>query len=363
MEFEIKKAEQNTKRDVIDNSQFPFISIIIVTFNCVKNLKECLGRIDMQDYPKEKIEILLIDGGSTDGSLSVAKSFGAKIVNGGFKHDAEPRRGLGLFYATYEIVGYIDSDIFLPNPNWLKGMILPFIEDKDIVATQPLMYEYQRNDTLLNRYFSLLGNHDPLAYYLRKTDRLSWAQREMRWNLLGTAEDRGSYFKVKFSPRRMPPLGCNGFFVKKRVLLESALSNRKDVRIFNHSDAAYSMVIKGYNTFGFVKSKVIHRTSKGFILSWVKKRIESTENLYFRKVPRKYKVYDPQSLWDNLNLLKFIVYSLTVVKPMYDALRGFMRKRDFAWFIHPVMCFVMLCTYSYVTTKQILKKFLVKLIG
>lgn len=343
----------------LDDKILPNVSIAIVTCNCAQNLKECLSRIDKQDYPKEKIEILVVDGGSTDGTLEVARSFESKIVDGGFKANAEPRRGVSLFYATHGIVAYIDSDIFLPNSTWLREMVIPFIEDKEIVATQPLFYEYRKEDSLLNRYFSLIGNHDPVAYYLKKTDRFSWGQE--KWNLLGKAEDKGSYFKVKFNHRRLPPLGCNGFFVKKSAILESALSNPEDIKIFNHSDAAYLMVAKGYNTFGFVKNSVIHKTSRGFIFSWIKKRIYSTENLYFRKVSRKYRVYDPKSLWDNLNLLKFIIYTFTIIKPLYDSLRGFIRKQDLAWFMHPVMCLVMLYTYSFVAIKHLIKKYLLRI--
>ncbi len=337
-----------------DLNLLPNVSVVVVTLNCKENLRECLSRIGMQDYPKEKVELLVVDGGSTDGTVEVAKSLGAKVVDGGFRDDAESRRGVALFHVKHEIVGYIDSDIFLVTPAWLREMVIPLVEDEEIVATQTLFYEPVRGDKLLNRYFSLLGNHDPVAYYLRKTDRFSFGQK--KWNLLGVAEDKGNYFKVKFDHRHMPPLGCNGFFVRKTILLESALPNKDDVAFFNHSDAAYLMVAKGNNTFGFAKNSVIHKTSSGFLLNWSRKRIESTELLYFRNLPRKYKVYDPSDWRDNLNLLKFILYTVTVIKPLYDSLRGFVRKPDVAWFVHPLMCFTMLYTYGYVTTKYFIKK-------
>lgn len=47
------------------------ISIIIPTLNSAKTLKDCLASIAMQDYPKDKIEIIIADGGSTDGTLEI----------------------------------------------------------------------------------------------------------------------------------------------------------------------------------------------------------------------------------------------------------------------------------------------------
>ena len=34
-----------------------------------------------QDYPKEKLYVLLVDGGSTDNTLQIASNFGAKIIS------------------------------------------------------------------------------------------------------------------------------------------------------------------------------------------------------------------------------------------------------------------------------------------
>ena len=54
---------------------FPSISIIIPTLNSAKTLKDCLQSIEMQDYPKDRIEIIIADGGSTDSTLSIISEF------------------------------------------------------------------------------------------------------------------------------------------------------------------------------------------------------------------------------------------------------------------------------------------------
>ena len=57
------------------------LSIVMPTFNCEKNLDECLRCIRMQDYPQNLIEIIILDGGSTDRTREVALKYGATIIN------------------------------------------------------------------------------------------------------------------------------------------------------------------------------------------------------------------------------------------------------------------------------------------
>jgi glycosyltransferase involved in cell wall biosynthesis len=57
----------------------PFVSFIIPTYNSEKYLPLCLESIKKQDYPQDRYETFVIDGGSTDGTLSIAKKYKVKI--------------------------------------------------------------------------------------------------------------------------------------------------------------------------------------------------------------------------------------------------------------------------------------------
>ncbi len=328
----------------------PSVSVIIVALNCAQNIAECLKRIKEQDYPADRVEILVIDGGSTDGTQEVAESFGATVYSPGYKDNCEPRRAIGLLESKNDIVCYIESDIFLPTPQWLVEMISPLVENPEIAATQSLRYEYRKEDNTLNRYFALLGIHDPIAYYLKKRDKLSWADK--KWTLFGDAHDLGAYYAVTFDINALPPLGCNGFVARREELLRLTLPDIEKVPLYTHSDSVYDMVAAGRNKIGFVKNTVIHVPSNDTVWKYLRRRMFYTRNLHFGGFERKYKVYDPKNLRDDLNLLKYIVYSLTVVKPVFDSLRGFIRKPDAAWFVHPIMCLMMFFSYSFVTIRQ-----------
>ena len=93
----------------------PLITVIVPIYNVENYLKKCLNSIINQQY--KKLEILLIDDGSTDLSGKIADEYAVKdnrikVVhkeNGGLS-DA---RNYGLKIMTGEYVTFIDSDDYV----------------------------------------------------------------------------------------------------------------------------------------------------------------------------------------------------------------------------------------------------------
>jgi len=332
----------------------PSISIIIVTYNCSTALFECLKSISSQSYPKDKLEILVIDGGSQDSTVEVAKSFNAKvIVRKQDRQNPERRKAVGLLNAKNELIAYIDSDNILPHHKWFISMVQPLIENKKIIATQPLRYAYKKSYSLLNRYFALFGVSDPVAYYLDKRDRLS--QIESSWRHIGDATDMGNYYLVLFKPENMPTLGANGFIIRKDVLLRA----KCDPSEFFHIDVNYDLVKLGYNRYGMVKDTIVHLTGNTFF-SFLRRRMIYMRQYYLlRQSARRYRIYVPAH--DKLKLVAFIFNSLTL-KAVYDSVKGYKKIQDIAWFLHPIMCIFILIIYGSSIVEWHLNSLLVSLL-
>ena len=64
---------------------------------------------------------------------------------------------------------------------------------------------------------------------------------------------------------------------------------------------------------------------------------------------RRYSVYTSK---DKINLIKYVIYSMTFVKPLADAFRGYLKIHDSAWFFHPVLAFSLCMIYAYTTIKN-----------
>ncbi len=329
-------------------NKLPKISVVIATYNSEKTIGKCLQSIRDQDYPQEEIEIILADGGSIDKTFSIVRKYNARIIKvpSSFQN-AEFNKGLGVNESKGEYILMVDHDNILPHDKWLKKMLHPLIEDKDIVGSETLRYHYDPKASLLDRYFALFGAGDPLAFYLGKADRLSYIYNE--YHLAGSIKDIGDYYIVKFNKNRIPTLGANGFLIRSDILKKNA-----DIRPnhFFHIDVNVDLIKKGYDKYAFIKDDIIHLTGYKSILSFLYRRKLFMEQFHFiTKEERRYSVFEPR---DRLKLIVFILYATTVIKPLYDSTRGFLKVKDIAWFFHPILSFVILVIYSYVVLKKLI---------
>lgn len=325
----------------------PTVSVVVATYNSGKTLDRCLRLVRQQNYPQSKIEIILGDGGSTDDTLKIAKKYQAKVAHiPPEKQHAEYNRGVAYNRAKGELVLILDHDNFLPHKDWLIEMVAPLLENPKMVATNTCYYHYSKKYSLMDRYFALFGTSEPLPYYLGKADRMP--QTAKSWVLTGKAQDKGNYYLVEFEndPRKFPSIGTNGCLMRRKIVNKYA-----NVKPEYHYpiDVLFDVVKSGRNKFGWVKTSIIHLTHSRGLLQFMKRRKQFVEQYHFTDhSKRRWSVVMPG---DELKLALFVFYSLTFVKPFWDSLKGFIKIRDVAWFVNPLMCFGSTLVYGYVLLK------------
>ena len=72
---------------LLKQNSYPFISIITVVYNNVSHIQKTLNSIYSQKY--KNYEIIVIDGGSTDGTLDIIKKIKIKLIYGLVKKTEE----------------------------------------------------------------------------------------------------------------------------------------------------------------------------------------------------------------------------------------------------------------------------------
>ena len=102
------------------NGDLPLVSVVMPIKNEAEYLSESLRQLNVQSYPHEKSEILIVDGGSTDGTLELVQQlmaldprirlFGGKNVNCPLAMNIGIKQARGEFIAKVDGHGYVNED-------------------------------------------------------------------------------------------------------------------------------------------------------------------------------------------------------------------------------------------------------------
>lgn len=335
---------------------FPTISIVTCLFNSeLTFFRKGLESIANQHYPKKLIEHIVMDGGSTNGSMELARKYGCKVfVREDLLEKAEMRIAMGIMQAKNDLILILEADNILNSRNWLVKMVEPFLTDKRIFCTYSAYYGYNKSLPATTRYSALLGTPEPTVYFLKKNEKISIVAKH--YDKGEILREKENYLVVRFRRENLPILGDNG-----SLFLRSAMEKVNiDPQEYAHPDAFAKLLDLGYDTVGVVKNSIIHIANPN-IFGMVKGKLWIKKVHYDKqRYKRTYYVFSWRSKKDIFNLMTFIFFSITIVAPTFVAMRGFIKLRDWAWFLHPVICLTMLFGYGWSEILWIIKGKLVR---
>ena len=115
----------------------PRVSIVMPAYNEEKYIVSSLRSLLDMDYPKDRLELIIVDDGSTDNTYRVAKAFEGPSVRVFTKENGGKGAALnfGIRKARGELVATMDADSYVSR-NTLKELI-PFFNDPDVMAATP----------------------------------------------------------------------------------------------------------------------------------------------------------------------------------------------------------------------------------
>jgi glycosyltransferase involved in cell wall biosynthesis len=139
------------------------ITIISVVLNNKRFLEDAIKSVLSQDY--NNIEYIIIDGGSTDGSLDIIKSYEKRIT----KFISESDKGIydamnkGIHLATGDVIGFLNSDDFYADEQVISKIANGFNNETDAVYADLDYVSIHNKDKIIREWRS--GNYHDKKFF------------------------------------------------------------------------------------------------------------------------------------------------------------------------------------------------------
>jgi glycosyltransferase involved in cell wall biosynthesis len=213
------------------STNVPFVSVVIPTYNSARTLRNCLKSIRNQSYPKTKIEIIVVDRFSTDGTPKIVKEFGAKLISA--KVERSAARNIGAKVAEGDYILFLDSDMIL-SPRVIEECVKKMENDKSLVGL------YIPEKIIGDNFWAKIRNFERSFYNGTPIDAIRFLRKDVFFKVGGFDEElyAGEDWDLD---RRVQQMGKVGIISSPLYHDESILNIKEYLRK------------KGYYTRGFIR--------------------------------------------------------------------------------------------------------------
>lgn len=307
----------------------PGISFVIPTYNAASHINRCLKSIRAQDYPQERVEIIISDGGSQDLTLDIARQYNCIIVNNPGRL-AEYGVQLGIQKASGEISVIFAADNELVGYDWIKRVGDVFADDGEISAVWGRLVS-AKDDAAINKYFELIQS-DPLNWFLNRN--LSKYMRQV-------IKRNGDCFVFRVNPSMPLVWGANGLSYRTTRIRGIWAQGS----YLGDNDAFQYMLEQGNNKVAYFKSPFVYHHHVAGLGDWVKK----WKRNFIQHLLDQYKTRNMGWVFSGnfkLKLFFWVLYSGIPVFSLLHSIYLVFKDRNIYWFYHPVVNFLQFFTYS-----------------
>ena len=156
------------------------LSLCMITKNEEKNIKACLdSMVNIAD------EIIIVDTGSTDRTIEIAKSYGAKVFSYKWNDDFSEARNISLEKATKDWIIVLDGDEVLPKEDGKKL--------KNIINATSMEALYLRLENIVDN--KSLG--DAVVLRVFRNNKLYRFRNKMHEQVIFSIEENGGKDKIQ----------------------------------------------------------------------------------------------------------------------------------------------------------------------
>lgn len=133
-------------KEELADENLPSVSIIVPAYNEKLFIKDCINSLLNLDYPKEKLEIIVVNDGSTDNTREICEGFRDSINLINLERNSGKKAvplNIGIRKANGEFVACLDGDSLVDSKSLRK--MIPYFKDKEIAAVTPALKAWKPN--------------------------------------------------------------------------------------------------------------------------------------------------------------------------------------------------------------------------
>jgi glycosyltransferase involved in cell wall biosynthesis len=322
------------------------IDVIIPTLNEEKNIRSCLESIFRQNYPRENFSVTVVDGGSKDNTVKIAKEYGCKVIYNE-KKLAEPGVLKGINCSTSDLCCILAVDNIIVNDNDFFNLLVKPFERDNVIGTFPLVI-CKEDEPLINKYIN--NRAEPFSEFIYGN-----ACNTRTYNLVYTyiyKSDDYEIFNFYDKINVAPPLLAlaQGFTVKKEYFIRYINTENDDL-------LPIVELIKSARDLAYVPKANIYHYQMMSMKVFVKKMTWRVKRNIVTDVHKKKLVFFTKSM--KIKRLLWPFYAVSLILPLINAIFYCIKEKKIFYFYH-FLCTIIL---FFIILKEYIKSFINRLIG
>ncbi len=330
------------------------ITVIIPTYNSQNTLALVLKSVRKQHYPQKRIEILIMDGGSTDGTISIAKSFKCKILRNKKILQVFAKQ-LGTLKARGKYIVHLDSDEVMVDRESFAKKVKLFSIDKRIKSVVPSGLLTPNGVSSVNYIINEFG--DPFSYFMYTISiNADFFISALRKISLVKYENKDGLVLDFSGTRILPPieLSAIGIMVERNWVLKAMSSLSKNPALVSQG---FYFLVKDGKFLGVTKGDaVVHYSVSSWKIYFKKIKSRIINNVYKTEMGKSAfsgrMQYYP--LFFQIKKYLFIPYSLSLIFPLIDAFYLTISRHEAVFLTYPLLCLLTsLLTIYYIIIKAV----------